>query len=404
MRHLRHVSTPPKEIEMAKTATKLVRTDTPGVYKRGKKYTYVYRVEGRQKWGTAPTLAAARKAKRQAEADADRGLIFDTEDIKFGDYARSWIDTYQGRTSGGFRESTRRWYRQLLEQRIIPYFDSRRILLGDIRPRDVKAFIVWLLEQEDQRRPGRKLSKASIRQHIAVLRAMLADATEDDIIRTNPASGVRVAVPEGDGTGRPYFEGKRAMTVVQLRALMDEIPPEWRLFFEFMAHTGLRIGEMIEVRWGRDLIVSATPVLRVRWQFADGQVREPKTRHGKRDIPISPRLLGSLLVPVNAGPPDGELVFTTSTGTRVDRRNIYNHVLGPAARRAGLDWVTLHTFRHTCASLLFAPEDRGGGGKNVKQVQAWLGHHSPAFTLHQYVHLVDAGMGEADFFDDLFGG
>jgi hypothetical protein len=35
MRHLRLVSTPPKEIEMAKTATTLVRTDTPGVYKRG---------------------------------------------------------------------------------------------------------------------------------------------------------------------------------------------------------------------------------------------------------------------------------------------------------------------------------------------------------------------------------
>jgi len=38
---------------------------------------------------------------------------------------------------------------------------------------------------------------------------MLADASEDDMIRTNPASGVRVAVPEGDGTGRPHFEDKR---------------------------------------------------------------------------------------------------------------------------------------------------------------------------------------------------
>lgn len=384
---------------MAKST--LVRTETPGVYRRGKVYAYVYRVEGRQKWGTAPTLAAARRAKRQAEADADRGLIFDTEDVRFGDYARHWITTYQGRTSSGFRESTRRWYRQVLEQRIIPYFDSRRILLGDIRPRDVKAFIVWLLEQEDPRRAGRKLSKESIRHHVAVLRAMLADATEEDVIRTNPASGVRVSVPEGEGTGRPLYEGKKAMTVLQLRALLDEIPPEWRLFFEFMAHTGLRIGEMIEVRWGRDLVVDASPVLRVRWQFADGQVREPKTRHGKRDIPLSPRLVDRLVEAAGGEPMDGDLVFTTSGGTRVDRRNIYNHVLGPAAKRAGLDWVTLHTFRRTCASLLFAPADRGGGGKNVKQVQAWLGHHSAAFTLQQYVHLVDAGMGEATFFDDL---
>lgn len=93
---------------MAKSKSTLIRTDTPGVYRRGKVYAYVYRVEGRQKWGSAPTLAAARKAKRQAEADADRGLIVDIENIKFGDYARHWILTYQGRTSGGFRESTRR--------------------------------------------------------------------------------------------------------------------------------------------------------------------------------------------------------------------------------------------------------------------------------------------------------
>ncbi|HET6506259.1 MAG TPA: hypothetical protein VFG42_05690 [Baekduia sp.] len=80
--------------------------------------------------------------------------------------------------------------------------------------------------------------------------------------------------------------------------------------------------------------MSAAPVLRVRRQFADGQVREPKA-HGKRGIPTSPRLLGRLLVPVNANPIDGDLVLRTSTGTRVDRPNIYDHVLGPAAKRAG---------------------------------------------------------------------
>jgi integrase len=48
----------------------------------------------------------------------------------------------------------------------------------------------------------------------------------------------------------------------------------------------------------------------------------------------------------------------------------------------------LHTFRHTCASMLF------GSGKNAKQVQRWLGHHSAAFTLDTYVHLLDEGLGE----------
>ena len=84
-------------------------------------------------------------------------------------------------------------------------------------------------------------------------------------------------------------------------------------------------------------------------------------------------------------------------GTRVQRDNLWRRVLKPAAREAGVEWVGFHTFRHTCASLLF------GAGKNVKQVQEWLGHHDPGFTLRTYVHLVDGGLGDADFLDALVG-
>jgi integrase len=45
-------------------------------------------------------------------------------------------------------------------------------------------------------------------------------------------------------------------------------------------------------------------------------------------------------------------------------------------------------FRHTCASILFAE------GRNAVQVQRWLGHHSAAFTLATYVHLLDGDLGE----------
>jgi integrase len=55
--------------------------------------------------------------------------------------------------------------------------------------------------------------------------------------------------------------------------------------------------------------------------------------------------------------------------------------------------VSFHTFRHTCASLLFE------AGKDVKQVQEWLGHADPAITLRTYVHLMDDGLGDADFLD-----
>jgi integrase len=96
-------------------------------------------------------------------------------------------------------------------------------------------------------------------------------------------------------------------------------------------------------------------------------------------------------------------VFTTATGEGLRRSNVANRVLTPAAKTAGMvvdrdgedvPWVSFHTFRHTCASLLFE------NGKNVKQVSEWLGHADPSFTLSTYIHLLDDGIGGADFFDE----
>jgi len=274
----------------------------------------------------------------------------------------------------------------------------RRLRLAEIQPRDVKAFVRWMGEQRDPR-TGRLLSKSTVRAHVAVLRALLGDAKEEGVIRDNPAAGVRVVVPEGDGTARRQPIDKRALTIAELRLLLAALPDRWRLLFELLAHTGLRIGEAIELRWERHVILGDRPHIRLRWQWADGRVCEPKARHGKRDIPLSPGLTRKLRA---ARPPhaDGRLVFSTSTGGRLNRHNLYRDVLGPAKRAVGLDWFTPHTFRHTCASLLFAPREHGGGGKNVKQVQEWLGHHSAAYTLKEYVHLIDTGVGEAAFLDD----
>jgi hypothetical protein len=59
----------------------------------------------------------------------------------------------------------------------------------------------------------------------------------------------------------------------------------------------------------------------------------------------------------------------------------------PAREEANLPWVGFHAFRHTCASMPFAE------GRNAKQVQVRRGHHSPAFTLASYVHLLDGDIG-----------
>jgi integrase len=51
-------------------------------------------------------------------------------------------------------------------------------------------------------------------------------------------------------------------------------------------------------------------------------------------------------------------------------------------------WAGFHTFRHTCASMLFER------GHNAVQVQRWLGHRSASFTIERYVHLLRQDLGE----------
>jgi integrase len=87
-------------------------------------------------------------------------------------------------------------------------------------------------------------------------------------------------------------------------------------------------------------------------------------------------------------------VFASRVGTPLNPSNIWRQTLKPTREAVGLPWVTFHSFRHTCASLLFEEK------RNVKQVQEWLGHADPAFTLRRYVHQMDAGVGDADFLDE----
>jgi integrase len=120
-------------------------------------------------------------------------------------------------------------------------------------------------------------------------------------------------------------------------------------------------------------------------------------KYGRRRLRLTPALaeeLWQLRKRTRAG--DDELVFSAQGGVRLDPSNVMSRVLKPAARRAGVgDWPGFHTFRHTCATLLFR------NGWNAVQVQRWLGHHKPSFTLDVYVHLLDEDLPEPSFFDSI---
>jgi integrase len=72
-----------------------------------------------------------------------------------------------------------------------------------------------------------------------------------------------------------------------------------------------------------------------------------------------------------------------------------NNVWRPLLRRAELRYRKPHTLRHTYASMLIE------AGEPLTYVQQQLGHHSPAFTLKVYGHLLPRGTRRAvDALDD----
>lgn len=361
----------------------LVATSVPGVFRRGGRYVVRYRdPQGRQRQRAARTLTEARALKAQLASDIVRGEYRPTSTITFGAYAVSWIATYQGRTSRGIRVETVEDYAAELHRRAIPHFGRRR--LADIAPRDIRDYAAQL--------SAAGLRPASVRQAIAPVRALLATAFEDGEIRTNPAAGVRIAgVLREDGEPA----APKALSEDELRALLEAVAPPWRPFVEFVAHTGMRIGEAVAVRW-YDVDLDARRV-HVRRRWFRGRFAPPKSTYGLRSIPLSAGMVASLEVRRNeAGAIDADaLVWTNRDGRILDPSNLLERVMKPAARAAGVPWASWHTLRHTCGSLLFRY------GANAKQVQHWLGHHSPAFTLAVYVHLLSEDAPDADFLDSI---
>ena len=364
---------------------KLEKTTEPGIFKRGNRYVVMYRDGfGRQhKRAAGATMKEARDTKARLRADVSRGEDTEATRENFATYATRWIESYAGRNGSGIREETRRDYKRVLEQDAVPFLGHVR--LSQIRQKH--------LDELAARIAARGVAPATVKLALAPVKTLLACAYAAGDLRVNPASGWRARYEQAtvEKTDDQTDDEIKALTDDQLATLLAEIPEEWRLFYTFLAQTGLRISEAIELRW-RDVEFGTVNTFKVTRRLYRGRVAPPKSKYGRRTIRLTSSMAQSLWV--LRGDPD-ELVFTGARGGRIDQSNLMSRVLKPAAARVGLgawiptssgaraeSWVGHHTFRHTCATLLFV------NGWNAKQVQVWLGHHSPAFTLATYVHLL----------------
>ena len=114
--------------------------------------------------------------------------------------------------------------------------------------------------------------------------------------------------------------------------------------------TGLRIGEILALRW-RDVDFSSGEI-RVEQACYRGLIGTPKTKGIRRTLPIPESLQDELKRLGKKSASGDQLVFQTRNGTAFSDRNLLHKYLKPAGRKLGMPWLNWHTLRRSHATLL----------------------------------------------------
>ena len=202
------------------------------------RYVAKYRdIRGRKQ--TAGTFGEEKPAK-QAWQDAEakvregRGHVLVRGKQQFEPYVRgTWFPNHR------LELRTRETYSYYLDKRIIPWFG--KMAMREVLPSDVREFVVTLEKQ------GVKAS--SIAYCLTILNAIFTTALNDQIVYLHAGKGVRAPTAAK--------KLREIITPEQFDMLYDALRDKrWQLLVEVGIETGLRWGELTELR-PRDFNFSA---------------------------------------------------------------------------------------------------------------------------------------------------
>ena len=321
------------------------------------------------------------KKLAEARGDAARGLIFDADNLKLGEYLDRWLADSVADT---VRPTTFERYEQIVRVHIRPALGS--LNLRNVTPAHVRGLYREKLEVG--------LSPRTVQYVHVTLHKALKQAVADGLIPRNATEEVKPP--------QVRKEEIRPLTAEQVKMLFEAVRGD-RLesLYILAVHTGLRQGELLGLKWGDvDLEAGTLQVRRTLTTAKGGPVLSaPKTKGSRRTVKLSPTALGALrsqlerqLREIDQAADlwrENGLIFASKSGEPLDRRYITTHRFKPLLKRAGLPQIRFHDLRHTCATLLLSKN------VNPKVVSEMLGHASIAITLDTYSHVLPNMQNEA---------
>ena len=256
---------------------------------------------------------------------------------------------------------------------------------------------------------GEPLAPASVISYHRTLSSVLSRAVKWGYIQINPADAAEK--PSLGGHEAAYLEEDDAR---QLLELLQAEPVKWRAPITFDLLSGLRRAELLGLRWQDVDLDGHTITIRQTSNYLPGKgvyVGTPKTTTSARPLPISTAAIMLLLEYRSwqdtrreqlgdAWEDQDGRVFTTDTGAPMFPDSLTQWFSGFIAR-SGMPKVTVHSLRHTYASLMIAD------GVPLVVVSRQLGHAQASTTANIYAHAIASAQAKAmqtfDRFNDLVG-
>jgi integrase len=203
------------------------------------------------------------------------------------------------------------------------------------------------------------------RKYVIALNGIMKRAVKRGVIASNP---VELVDRPGRVSTRRTLATSQFLRPAEVHALLRaaaETKPQDAAMFMVAAFCGLRLGELLDLRWRAVNFEGFS--LHVESNYVNNYEDTPKS--GVRMVPMAPEVAGALreqatLTPVQAA---ADLVFLGTEGRHVDGNDLRLRFY-KALESAGLRRIRIHDLRHTFGTVCAAK------GIPLTTIKEWMGH------------------------------
>lgn len=335
----------------------------------------------RRSTGRPATPANLKYVDKNWQSEVDRILnknkIEEVNDgeITVKEYGYKSLDANRGMR----KENTHKDYVGTFEARIIPIFGG--FALSKILTTDLKSWQSKLLEEG--------LSGSRIRNIRNVLRGIMQDAMDDDLISKNPFDNLK-------GVSVKAKVPKHPFTLDEVKYILENETGWFKNFLTVAFFTGMRTGELMALRWSDVSLTSEK--IKVRISMRKGVLGTTKTDASQdREIDILPPVLEALKEQFKMTGLGGGTIFISNRGSGfTDTSGILKTHWYPLLKRLSLVKRDLYHTRHTFATMMISRNE------DITWVSKTLGHADVNITLSTYTKFVENNsVKRASFLDQV---